>query len=95
MSDAQDEAEQFDEDATGMEDPILSDEFETDRASFPPDELQGVPFADADVTDESFAERTAAEIPDEGLGILRIEPTDDASAAADEQLEQIVEIPPD
>ncbi len=92
MSDAQDSAESFDEDVTGVDDPVLSDEVEVD---YPPDSLQGVPYADADVTDESFAERTAAEIPDDGAAAPRYVPTDGVGEAADERLEQIVEIPPD
>jgi hypothetical protein len=34
-------------------------------ADYPPDHLAGVPFADADVTDESFDERTAQEEPEQ------------------------------
>jgi hypothetical protein len=61
MSDFIDEqtaAEQFDEEVTASEDPVTSDEV---RADFPPERLHGVPFADADVSDESFAERSAQE----------------------------------
>ena len=64
MSDFIDEqtgAEQFDEEVTASEEPVTSDEV---LADYPPDRMRGVPFADADVTDESFAERTAQEEPD-------------------------------
>ncbi len=55
-------AEQLDEDVTGLDDPTTSDEV---RQDYPPDHLAGVPFADADVTDESFDDRSAQEQPDE------------------------------
>jgi hypothetical protein len=60
--DPQDIAEQIDEDVIAGDDTGP----DSDRAEedFPPDELHGVPFADADVTDESFAERTAQEQPE-------------------------------
>jgi hypothetical protein len=64
MSDIDDEqsgAEQLDEDLTGTDDPVTSDEVKVD---YPPDRLKGVPFADADVTDESFEERSAQEEPE-------------------------------
>jgi hypothetical protein len=38
--------------------PVTSDEV---RPDYPPDHLAGVPFADADVTDESFEVRLAQE----------------------------------
>jgi hypothetical protein len=68
MSDFIDEqtaAEQFDEEVTASEDPVTSDEV---RTEFPPDRLHGVPFADSDVTDESFAERSAQEEPEQSDG---------------------------
>lgn len=89
MTDAQSEAEQFDEDVTGVDDPVLSDEAE---AQYPPDQLQGVPFADADITDESVAERAARENPEVWE---QHPPTEPSDGPADEQLEQIIEIPPD
>ncbi len=55
-------AEQLDEDVTGLEDPVTSDEV---RPDYPPDHLEGVPFADADVTDESFEDRVAQEEPEQ------------------------------
>lgn len=61
MSDPQDHAESFDEDAIGSTEPLLSDEAEVD---FPPDRSHGVPFADSDITDESFAERDAQQEPE-------------------------------
>jgi hypothetical protein len=57
-NDAQSSAEQLDEDVTGLDDPVTSDEV---RAEYPPDRLEGVPFADADVSDESFADRSKQE----------------------------------
>lgn len=64
MSDQHDDqsgAEQLDEDVTGLDDPVTSDEVQPD---YPPDHLEGVPFADADVTDESFEDRLAQEEPE-------------------------------
>ena len=58
--DPQLDAESFDEDMLGT-DPVTSDQASTD---FPPERLVGVPFADADVTDESFEERYAQEEPE-------------------------------
>jgi hypothetical protein len=55
-------AEQFDEDVTGLDDPVTSDEV---AAEYPPDHLEGVPFADADVTDESLEDRLAQEEPEQ------------------------------
>lgn len=92
MSDSQDQAEDFDEDVTGLDDPVLSDEAETE---FPPDGLQGVPFADADVTDQSFAERTAAENPEDEPSIYGFVATDGVGEAADERLEQILDLTSD
>ena len=65
MSDFIDEqtaAEQLDEEVTGADAAVTSDEV---QIAFPPHHLHGVPFADADVTDESFAERTAQEEPEQ------------------------------
>ena len=62
MSDEQDSAESVDEEMVGT-DAVTSDEVGAfDDA---PDRPVGLPFADADVTDESLAERAAREIPDE------------------------------
>ena len=61
MSDEQDVAESVDEEMTGV-DPVTSDEVGAfDDA---PDRPVGVPFADADVTDESVAERAERELPE-------------------------------
>ena len=61
MGDEQDVAESVDEQMVGA-DAVTSDEVGAfDDA---PDRPVGLPFADADVTDESFAERVAREIPD-------------------------------
>lgn len=64
MSEFMDEqslAEQLDDEVTGADEPVTSDEIHTD---FPPDHLSGVPFADADVTDESLEDRLAQEEPE-------------------------------
>ena len=61
MGDEQDVAETVDEETVGA-DPVTSDEVGAfDDA---PDRPVGLPFADADVTDESLAERAAREIPE-------------------------------
>jgi hypothetical protein len=61
MTDDQDGAESVDEEMVGT-DAVTSDEVGAfDDA---PDRPVGLPFADADVTDESFAERTAREVPE-------------------------------
>jgi hypothetical protein len=61
MSDEQDMAESVDEEMVGT-DAVTSDEVGSfDDA---PDEAVGLPFADADVTDESFAERAEREVPE-------------------------------
>jgi hypothetical protein len=61
MGDEQDTAESVDEEMVGT-DAVTSDEVGAfDDA---PDRPVGLPFADADVTDESFAERVAREVPD-------------------------------
>ena len=59
--DPQDTAEDLDEDMVGRDDPILSEEASPD---FPPEHLQGVPYADADVTDESLADSERQEQPE-------------------------------
>lgn len=59
--DPQDVAETFDEDLVGGDTRVLSDEV---RVQFPPEHLHGVPFADADVSDESLEDRVAQEEPD-------------------------------
>lgn len=79
-------AEQFDEDLVGGDDPVTSDEASVD---FPPDRPVGLPFADADVTDESLAERHAREEPEVWEGGGR--PASTGDGAADEQLETIID----
>jgi hypothetical protein len=61
MSDEQDVAESIDEEMVGT-DAVTSDE----QGAFDdaPDRPVGLPFADADVTDESLAERAAREVPE-------------------------------
>ena len=61
MSDEQDVAESVDEEMVGT-DAVTSDEVGAfDDA---PERPVGLPFADADVTDESFAERSDREVPE-------------------------------
>ncbi|MEO8698242.1 MAG: hypothetical protein ABI658_32410 [Acidimicrobiales bacterium] len=62
FNDDQSGAEQLDEEVTGLDDPVTSDEV---RVAYPPDHFEGVPFADADVTDESFEDRLAQEQPEQ------------------------------
>ena len=86
--DPQDQAESVDEDQIGGEEnAVNSDEIEVD---FPPDRPQGIQFADSDVTDESLADRALREEPEvwERSGPARV----DSDLAADEQLEQIIDI---
>jgi len=80
--DGQDGAEQFDEDLVGGDDPVTSDEVEVE---FPPDRPMGLPFADADVTDESVAERADREEPEVW------ERSTPSTSATDEELEAIPE----
>lgn len=80
-------AEVFDEDVVGRDDRVLSDE---ERLAFPPDELQGVPFSDADVTDESLAERARREEPEAWETPIR-HGDDDRVVPAEEELGTIVE----
>ena len=60
-NDSQDQAESFDEEMIGGDRVVTSDQVEVD---FPPERTHGIQFADADVTDESFAERTLQEQPE-------------------------------
>ena len=61
MSDEQDVAESVDEEMIGA-DPVTSDEVGAFEDA--PHRPVGLPFADADVTDESFAERSDRELPE-------------------------------
>lgn len=64
MSDEQDVAESVDEEMVGT-DGVTSDEVGAfDDA---PERPVGLPFADADVTDESMAERAAREVPEDDV----------------------------
>ena len=66
MSDEQDVAESVDEEMVGT-DAVTSDEVGAfDDA---PDRPVGLPFADADITDESMAERAAREEPEASGGV--------------------------
>jgi hypothetical protein len=62
MSDEQDVAESVDEEMTGS-DAVTSDEVGTFGDA--PDRPVGLPFADADVTDESLEDRLAQEEPEQ------------------------------
>lgn len=59
--DDQDVAEHLDDDVVYGDDGEI---VEPNGVTDPPDEWRGLPFVDADVTDESFEERTAQEEPD-------------------------------
>jgi hypothetical protein len=61
--DSQDRAESFDEDMIGSDSPVTADQVEVE---FPSERPHGIQFADADVTDESFADRLAQEQPEVG-----------------------------
>ena len=99
--DAQDEAEQFDEDLLGADPLADAGAVTSDEAAVevPPDHPLGIPFADADVTDESLADRVAQEEPEVWEQPLHgfdeeaaRDPYRDAEAA-DERLEQVIELP--
>ena len=102
--DPQDVAEQFDEDLLGG-DPLANGELvNPDEAmvQVPPDEPVGIPFADADVTDESISDRHDREEPEvweqpiHGYDDVAAEMNPYASEdAADERLEQVIELPTD
>ncbi len=80
MNDEQLGAEQLDEDVTDADEALLSD----DVGGWRPDQPVGLPFADADVSDESLADRAARSSGDEVLDDVEV-------AAADEQLPLIVD----
>jgi hypothetical protein len=85
--DPQDQAEQLDEDLIGgAENAVVSDDVEADLV---PDRPVGIPFADADVTDESLEDRLAQEEP-EVWEQSEAAPVD-SDLAADERLEQIID----
>ncbi len=58
--DDQDKAESFDDEMIGL----AADGSDEVEIEFPPDRPMGIPFADADVTDESVADRSAQEEPE-------------------------------
>jgi hypothetical protein len=65
LGDEQDQAEDLDETVEGQDDqPVDPSADDVPAEDYPPDRLHGVPFADADVTDESFAERDAQTEPE-------------------------------
>ncbi len=79
-----DGAEAFDEALLGRDGTGLSDEAAIDIDA---DEPIGLPFADADVTDESFAERDMRTEPE----VWEERPVTGVGGAADERLEQILD----
>lgn len=81
-NDPQDQAETLDEDRTGQPDPVNSDEAGIDM---PPDRPLGLPHADADVTDESLADRVLQEEPE-------VTPDDIDPADADRPIEEPVDL---
>ena len=58
--DEQDIAESYDHEMIGLE----TESADETVVEFPPDHTVGIQFADADVTDESFEERSAQEEPE-------------------------------
>jgi hypothetical protein len=69
MGDEQDVAESVDEEMVGT-DAVTSDEVGSfDDA---PERPVGLPFADADVSDESLAERVAREVPETSVEPVRL-----------------------
>lgn len=70
MSDEQDVAESVDEEMVGT-DAVTSDEMGAFGDA--PDRPVGLPFADADVTDESMADRAAREVPEAGGGVADLD----------------------
>ena len=89
MGDEQDVAESVDEEMVGT-DAVTSDEVGAfDDA---PDRPVGLPFADADVTDESLAERVARETPelvdDPDLPLRLVEPEILVDSALLEQIDE-------
>ena len=92
MTDPQDIAEQFDEDLLGA-DPlsgtaaVTSDEA---RIDVPPDRPVAIPFADADVTDESIADRAAREEPEVWEQALDLDEDDDVTEELDGRPAEVV-----
>jgi hypothetical protein len=99
IDDPQDAAEQFDEDLLGADrlgdgSAVTSDEA---AVAVPPDRPLGIPFADADVTDESVSDRAAREEPevwerpisgyDQNSGDAYVD-----GDAADERLDTVIDL---
>jgi hypothetical protein len=99
--DPQDAAEQFDEDLLGGDTLADGNVVTSDEATVgvPSDVPVGIPFADADVTDESVSDRADREEPE--VWEMPIHGYDDElerdpfldAEAADERLEQVIELP--
>jgi hypothetical protein len=85
--DEQDSAESVDEEMLGAEQ-ATSDEVAVDPA---PDAPLGLPFADADVTDESFAERSDREEPEVWEQPLLTDTDDDLVIVDTDLLDQLDE----
>lgn len=83
-TDDQDIAEAFDEELVGMDAPAIDEP----GVDFPPERPRGVRFADADVTDESVADRAAQENPEVWVG-------EDEEPSEDEVTGRRAEIPVD
>ena len=97
--DPQDTAEQFDEDLLGADELADGNAVTSDEAAVedPPDQPVGVPFADADVTDESVSDRADREEPEVWERPIRgYDDQDDTpyvdGDGADEQLETIIDV---
>jgi hypothetical protein len=84
--DEQAQAEQLDEDVIVGDDELWDGDEEEE---YPPDRLTGVPFADADVTDESLADRLEQMEPDLAVPDPEARPTAD-----DERTDAVTDEPP-
>jgi hypothetical protein len=97
--DPQDTAEQFDEDLLGGDELADGNVVTSDEAviEVPPDRPVGIPFADADVTDESVSDRADREEPEVWERPLRYDTDLEESAyvegdAADERLDTVIDL---
>ena len=78
--DEQDNAESFDDEMIGLS----ADGSDEAEVEFPPNKPVGIPFADADVTDESVADRAAQEEPE-------VWEADEAGAVLAERHDELIE----
>ena len=86
--DPQDQAESYDEERTGATDAVTSEQAEVD---LPPERPRGIPFADADVTEESLADRIAQEQPDVSPADIDVGDADRVPGDSAIDLDQIAE----